>query len=41
MNLVSVEGVSKAYPELPILDNVTMGIHDGDRIGIIGANGSG
>ena len=41
MNLVSVEGVSKAYPELPILDDVTMGIHDGDRIGVIGANGSG
>ena len=41
MNLVSVEGVSKAYPELPILDDVTVGIHDGDRIGVIGANGSG
>ncbi|MDH5421576.1 MAG: ABC-F family ATP-binding cassette domain-containing protein [Acidimicrobiia bacterium] len=41
MNLVSVEGVSKAYPELPILDDVTLGIHDGDRIGVIGANGSG
>ena len=41
MNLIAVEGISKSYPELPILSNVTMGVDDGDRIGIIGANGSG
>lgn len=41
MNIISIEGVSKEYPENPILDNVTLGIHRGDKIGIIGANGSG
>ena len=41
MNIVSVEGVSKEYPENPVLDNITLGVHRGDRIGIIGANGSG
>lgn len=41
MNIISLESVSKEYPENPVLDNVTLGVHRGDKIGIIGANGSG
>lgn len=41
MNIISIEGVSKEYPENPVLDDVTLGVHRGDKIGIIGANGSG
>ena len=41
MILLTVEHVSKAYPEQRVLEDVSFGIHSGDRIGIIGANGSG
>ena len=41
MNIISIEGVSKEYPENPVLYDVTLGVHRGDKIGIIGANGSG
>ncbi len=41
MHLLSLENVSKAYPETPVLDGVSLGISAGDRIGVIGRNGSG
>jgi ATP-binding cassette subfamily F protein uup len=41
MHLLSVEGVSKTYPEVPVLDNVSLGIARGDHVGVIGRNGSG
>ncbi|MEX0657899.1 MAG: ABC-F family ATP-binding cassette domain-containing protein [Egibacteraceae bacterium] len=41
MNLANLEGVSKRHAEKLVLDGVTLGIHDRDRIGVIGANGSG
>ena len=41
MHLLSLEGVSKIYPETPVLDNASLGISKGDRIGVIGRNGSG
>lgn len=40
-NLVNLEGVSKAFDIRPLLDNVSLGISEGDRIGIVGRNGSG
>jgi ATP-binding cassette subfamily F protein uup len=40
-NIVSINGLSKAFPERPVLDDVTFGIDDGDRLGVIGFNGSG
>jgi ATP-binding cassette subfamily F protein uup len=40
-NLVNLEGVSKAFDIKQLLDEVSLGISEGDRIGIVGRNGSG
>lgn len=40
-NLVNLEGVSKAFDIKQLLDDVSLGISEGDRIGIVGRNGSG
>ncbi len=41
MNLVGLEGISHEYPNRVVLDNLTIGIHAGDRIGVVGRNGDG
>lgn len=41
MNLVTIEHVSKSYTERLLFDDVSLGINEGDRIGIIGINGTG
>ncbi len=41
MNIISLENVSKNYGIRPLFENVTLGFEDSDKIGIIGANGSG
>ena len=41
MHLISLEDVTKSFPENPVLANVSLGISFGDRIGVIGRNGSG
>jgi ATP-binding cassette subfamily F protein uup len=41
MHLLSLEAVSKTYPENPVLSAVSLGVSAGDRIGVIGRNGSG
>lgn len=41
MNIVSLENVSKNYGFKPLFENVSIGLEDRDKIGIIGANGSG
>jgi ATP-binding cassette subfamily F protein uup len=41
MHLLSLEDISKSYPENPVLAGVSVGISAGDHIGIIGRNGSG
>ena len=41
MNLANLEDVTKQHAEKLVLDGVTLGVHDRDRIGVIGANGSG
>ncbi len=41
MNLLNLEHVSKSYNSRMLLDDVTLGISDGDRIGVIGVNGTG
>lgn len=41
MNILSLENVGKNYGVKPLFDNVTIGLEDTDKIGIIGANGSG
>jgi len=41
VNLVGLEGVSHEYPNRVVLDNLTIGVHAGDRIGVVGRNGDG
>ena len=41
MNLVGLESVSHEFPNRVVLDNLTIGIHAGDRIGVVGRNGDG
>lgn len=41
MNLLTVENISKSYSEKILFDNISLGINDGDKIGIIGVNGTG
>ena len=41
MHLISLESISKSYPETPVLAEVSLGIGRRQRIGVIGRNGSG
>jgi len=41
MNILSLENVSKNFGIKPLFENVRLGFEDTDKIGIIGANGSG
>lgn len=41
MNILNIEHVSKAFGEKRVLEDVSYGIHEGDKIGIIGINGTG
>ena len=41
MNILSLENVGKNYGIKPLFENVTVGLEERDKVGIIGANGSG
>ena len=41
MTIISVEAVSKQYGERPLFQDVTFGMLKGERLGVIGVNGSG
>ncbi len=41
MNLLNVEKMSKSFTDKILFDNVTLGISEGDKIGVIGINGTG
>lgn len=41
MNLLNVEKMSKSFTDRVLFDNVTLGINEGDKIGIVGINGTG
>lgn len=41
MNILNIEHISKIYGEKVIFDDVSCGIHAGDKLGIIGINGTG
>ncbi|GAA3459850.1 ATP-binding cassette domain-containing protein [Saccharothrix longispora] len=40
-NLVNLENVSKSFGVRPLLDGVSLGVGEGDRIGVVGLNGGG
>ncbi|MCY4726769.1 ABC-F family ATP-binding cassette domain-containing protein [Nocardioides sp. STR2] len=40
-NLINLERVSKSYGVRPLLDNVSLGISVGERVGVVGRNGDG
>ena len=41
MNLISVENISKSYREKPLFSELNFGIDEGQKIGLIGVNGTG
>ncbi|MDQ0379128.1 ABC-F family ATP-binding cassette domain-containing protein [Amycolatopsis thermophila] len=40
-NLINLEAVSKSFGVRPLLDNVSLGVGEGERIGVVGLNGGG
>ncbi|MBJ8340511.1 MULTISPECIES: ABC-F family ATP-binding cassette domain-containing protein [Antrihabitans] len=40
-NLINLEQVSKSFGITPLLESVSMGVHEGERIGVVGLNGGG
>ncbi|ANN15176.1 glycerophosphodiester phosphodiesterase [Amycolatopsis orientalis] len=40
-NLVNLESVSKSYGVRPLLDGVSLGVAEGQRVGVVGLNGGG
>jgi len=41
MNLLTIENMSKSYTERMLFDHVSFGINEGEKIGVIGVNGTG
>ncbi|MCR4891586.1 MAG: ABC-F family ATP-binding cassette domain-containing protein [Lachnospiraceae bacterium] len=41
MNLINLENISKTYMAKPVLKDVSLGISDSDKIGVVGVNGTG
>lgn len=41
MNILTVEGITKKFGEKVLFDNISIGISTGDKIGVIGINGTG
>ena len=41
MNILSAEGISKSYSEKKLFNDIWLGIGEGDKIGLIGINGTG
>lgn len=40
-NLINLEAVSKSFGIKPLLDKVSLGVQEGERIGVVGMNGGG
>ena len=41
MNLMTLENISKSYSEKTLLKDISLGINEGEKIGLIGVNGTG
>ncbi len=41
MNIINIEHIHKIYGEKTVFEDASIGIHEGDKIGIVGINGTG
>ena len=41
MNLITLENITKSYSEKVLVNNISLGINSGEKIGLIGVNGTG
>lgn len=41
MNILSAEKISKSYSEKILFNEISIGINEGEKIGLIGINGTG
>ena len=41
MNILNIEHISKTFGDKTISDDVSLGVHQGDKIGVLGVNGTG
>lgn len=41
MNLITIENITKSYSEKVLINDISLGINEGDKIGIVGINGVG
>ncbi|HEX6076622.1 MAG TPA: ABC-F family ATP-binding cassette domain-containing protein [Micromonosporaceae bacterium] len=41
MNILNLDRVTKGYGQAVLLDEVSIGLHDRDRVGVVGLNGAG
>lgn len=41
MNLLTMEHISKSFTDRMLLDDISLGINEGERVGVIGINGTG
>lgn len=41
MNLLTLENVSKSFTERMLFDSICLGVNEGDKVGVIGINGTG
>lgn len=41
MNLLTLENIAKSYSEKQLVNNISLGINKGEKIGLIGVNGTG
>lgn len=41
MNILNIEHVSKIFGDKTLFDDISLGVHQGDKIGVLGVNGTG
>ena len=41
MNILNIEHISKTFGDKTIFDAVSLGLHQGDKIGVLAVNGTG